>query len=119
MQYVFKSEAHGFRTVHEELAKGMTFDLKSNEHSAVRNVLKVWSLLSLLLGSVSSNHLEPHPNEEDDPLFFQFSWFFFELIIKSMAQHLVDFDKVKVRCSGCCSLPLVRSSPLKPELLRH
>lgn len=40
-QYVFKSEAHGFRTVHEELAKGMTFDLKSNEHSAVRNVLKV------------------------------------------------------------------------------
>lgn len=41
VQYVFKSEAHGFRTVHEELAKGMTFDLKSNEHSAVRNVLKV------------------------------------------------------------------------------
>lgn len=40
-QYVFKAEAHGFRTVHEELAKGMTFDLKSNEHSAVRNVLKV------------------------------------------------------------------------------
>lgn len=41
VQYVFKSEAHGFRTVHEELAKGMTFDLKSNEHSAVKNVLKV------------------------------------------------------------------------------
>lgn len=38
---MFKAEAHGFRTVHEELAKGMTFDLKSNEHSAVRNVLKV------------------------------------------------------------------------------
>lgn len=45
MQYVFKSEAHGFRTVHEELAKGMTFDLKSNEHSAVRNVLKVRPLI--------------------------------------------------------------------------
>lgn len=44
VQYVFKSEAHGFRTVHEELAKGMTFDLKSNEHSAVRNVLKVCPL---------------------------------------------------------------------------
>lgn len=28
---------------------------------------------------------------------FQFSWFFFELIVKSMAQHLVDSDKVKVR----------------------
>lgn len=47
-QYVFKAEAHGFRTVHEELAKGMTFDLKSNEQSAVRNVLKV-SLFSHFL----------------------------------------------------------------------
>uniref|UniRef100_A0A4W6ECF5 Dedicator of cytokinesis 10 n=1 Tax=Lates calcarifer TaxID=8187 RepID=A0A4W6ECF5_LATCA len=42
IKYVFKSEAHGFRTVHEELAKGMTFDLKSNEQAAVRNVLKVF-----------------------------------------------------------------------------
>lgn len=41
VQYVFKSEAHCFRTAHEELAKGMTFDLKSNEQAAVRNVLKV------------------------------------------------------------------------------
>ncbi|XP_031152597.1 dedicator of cytokinesis protein 10 isoform X10 [Sander lucioperca] len=65
IKYVFKSEAHGFRTVHEELAKGMTFDLKSNEQAAVRNVLK-------------------------------FCWFFFELIVKSMAQHLVDSDKVKL-----------------------
>uniref|UniRef100_A0A1A8MMX9 Dedicator of cytokinesis 10 n=1 Tax=Nothobranchius pienaari TaxID=704102 RepID=A0A1A8MMX9_9TELE len=65
IKFVFKSEAHGFRTVHEELAKGMTFDLKSNEQAAVRNVLK-------------------------------FSWFFFELIVKSMAQHLVDSDKVKL-----------------------
>uniref|UniRef100_A0A8C5HBS2 Dedicator of cytokinesis protein 10 n=1 Tax=Gouania willdenowi TaxID=441366 RepID=A0A8C5HBS2_GOUWI len=64
-KYVFKSEAHGFRTVHEELAKGMTFDLKSNDHAAVRNILK-------------------------------FSWFFFELIVKSMAQCLVDSDKVKL-----------------------
>uniref|UniRef100_A0A672I2W0 Dedicator of cytokinesis 10 n=1 Tax=Salarias fasciatus TaxID=181472 RepID=A0A672I2W0_SALFA len=65
IKYVFKSEAHGFRTVHEELAKGMTFDLKSNEQAAVKNVLK-------------------------------FSWFFSELIVKSMAQHLVDSDKVKL-----------------------
>ncbi|XP_067363467.1 dedicator of cytokinesis protein 10 isoform X3 [Channa argus] len=63
VKYVFKSEAHGFRTVHEELAKGMTFDLKSNEQAAVRNVLK-------------------------------FSWFFFDLTVKSMAQHLVDSDKL-------------------------
>ncbi|XP_031717091.1 dedicator of cytokinesis protein 10 isoform X8 [Anarrhichthys ocellatus] len=65
IKYVFRSEAHGFRTVHEELAKGMTFDLKSNEQTAVKNVLK-------------------------------FSWFFFELIVKSMAQHLLDCDKVKL-----------------------
>jgi len=40
-QFVFKTEACGFRTVHEELAKGMTSDLKSNEQSVVRNILKV------------------------------------------------------------------------------
>ncbi|KAM4589700.1 dedicator of cytokinesis protein 10 isoform 2-T2 [Fundulus diaphanus] len=65
IKYVFKSEDHGFRTVHEELAKGMTFDLKSNEQAAVRNVLR-------------------------------FSWFFFDLIVKSMAHHLVDSDKLKL-----------------------
>lgn len=48
VQYVFKSEAHGFRTVHEELAKGMTFDLKSNEQPAVKNVLKVCLYLNLV-----------------------------------------------------------------------
>uniref|UniRef100_A0A669BPK5 Dedicator of cytokinesis 10 n=1 Tax=Oreochromis niloticus TaxID=8128 RepID=A0A669BPK5_ORENI len=62
--YVFKSEDHGFRTVHEELAKGMTFDLKR---------MTYFSLFWL-----------------------QFSWFFFELIVKSMAQHLVDYDKLKL-----------------------
>uniref|UniRef100_A0A4W5Q1M3 Dedicator of cytokinesis 10 n=1 Tax=Hucho hucho TaxID=62062 RepID=A0A4W5Q1M3_9TELE len=61
IKFVFKAESHGFRTVHEELAKGMTSDLKSNEQPAVRNILR-------------------------------FSWFFFELIVKSMAQHLVDSD---------------------------
>ncbi|XP_055022977.1 dedicator of cytokinesis protein 10 isoform X2 [Boleophthalmus pectinirostris] len=65
IKYVFKTEAHGFRTVHEELAKGMTFDLKSNDQAAVKNILK-------------------------------FSWFFFELIVKSMAQHLIDGNKVKL-----------------------
>ncbi|KAM9318239.1 dedicator of cytokinesis protein 10 isoform 3-T3 [Pholidichthys leucotaenia] len=65
IKYMFKSEANGFRTVHEELAKGMTFDLKSNDQAAVRNILK-------------------------------FSWFFFEVIVKSMAQHLIDSGKVKL-----------------------
>ncbi|GAA6093406.1 dedicator of cytokinesis protein 10 isoform X3 [Tachysurus ichikawai] len=65
IKFVFKTEAHGFRTVHEELAKGMNSDLKSNEQTAVKNILK-------------------------------FSWFFLEIIVKSMAQHLVDSDKLKV-----------------------
>ncbi|KAI1893735.1 hypothetical protein AGOR_G00126740 [Albula goreensis] len=65
IKFVFRTECYGFRTVHEELAKGMTSDLKSNEQAAVRNILK-------------------------------FSWFFFELIIKSMAQHLVDSDKMQL-----------------------
>ncbi|KAI5626392.1 dedicator of cytokinesis protein 10 isoform X2 [Silurus asotus] len=64
IKFVFKTEAHGFRTVHEELAKGMNSDLKSNEQPAVKNILK-------------------------------FSWFFLEIIIKSMAQHLVDSEKLK------------------------
>ncbi|CAB1348488.1 unnamed protein product, partial [Coregonus sp. 'balchen'] len=40
IKFVFKAESHGFRTVHEELAKGMTSDLKSNEQPAVRNILR-------------------------------------------------------------------------------
>uniref|UniRef100_A0A8C2EIV7 Dedicator of cytokinesis 10 n=1 Tax=Cyprinus carpio TaxID=7962 RepID=A0A8C2EIV7_CYPCA len=63
IKFVFKTEACGFRTVHEELAKGMTSDLKSNDQSVIRNILK-------------------------------FSWFFLEIIVKSMAQHLLDSDKL-------------------------
>ncbi|XP_051718056.1 dedicator of cytokinesis protein 10 isoform X4 [Ctenopharyngodon idella] len=65
IKFVFKTEACGFRTVHEELAKGMTSDLKSNEPLTIRNVLK-------------------------------FSWFFLEIIVKSMAQHLLDSTKFKL-----------------------
>ncbi|XP_028818872.1 dedicator of cytokinesis protein 10 isoform X2 [Denticeps clupeoides] len=64
VKFVFRTEAHGFRTVHEELAKGMTSELKSNE-PVIKNILK-------------------------------FSWFFFELIAKSMAQHLVDTENLQV-----------------------
>ncbi|XP_076837011.1 dedicator of cytokinesis protein 10 isoform X3 [Brachyhypopomus gauderio] len=65
IKFVFKAEAHGFRTVHEELAKGMNSELKSNDLSAVKSILK-------------------------------FSWFFFEIILKSMAQYLMDSEKLKV-----------------------
>lgn len=37
-----------------------------------------------------------------DPSWFQFSWFFFELIVKSMAQHLFDSDKLKVKWHTIC-----------------
>uniref|UniRef100_A0A8C5MXC6 Dedicator of cytokinesis 10 n=1 Tax=Leptobrachium leishanense TaxID=445787 RepID=A0A8C5MXC6_9ANUR len=62
-QYVFKTKSHGDRTVHEELAKGLTSLLKSNETSTIKHVL-------------------------------MHSWFFFEIIIKSMAQHLHDLDMI-------------------------
>ncbi|KAL1260136.1 hypothetical protein QQF64_007963, partial [Cirrhinus molitorella] len=65
IKFVFKTEACGFRTVHEELAKGMASDLKSNDQSIIRNILK-------------------------------FSWFFLEIIVKSMAQHLLDSSKLKL-----------------------
>ncbi|XP_065137880.1 dedicator of cytokinesis protein 10 isoform X6 [Paramisgurnus dabryanus] len=65
IKFVFKTETCGFRTVHEELAKGMTSDLKSNEQAVIRNILR-------------------------------FSWFFMEIMTKSMAQHLVDSVKLKL-----------------------
>uniref|UniRef100_A0A673IGK1 Dedicator of cytokinesis 10 n=1 Tax=Sinocyclocheilus rhinocerous TaxID=307959 RepID=A0A673IGK1_9TELE len=65
IKFVFKTEACGFRTVHEELAKGMTSDLKSNDQSIIRNILK-------------------------------FSWFLLEIIVQSMAQHLLDSNKLKL-----------------------
>ncbi|XP_072557852.1 dedicator of cytokinesis protein 10 isoform X3 [Paramormyrops kingsleyae] len=65
IKFVFQTEFHDSRTVHEELAMVMNSDLKSNEQAVVKNVLK-------------------------------YSWFFFNLIVKSMAQHLVDVEKVKL-----------------------
>ncbi|CAH2247117.1 dedicator of cytokinesis 10 [Pelobates cultripes] len=66
IKYVFKTKSHGDCTVHEELAKGLTSLLKSNESSTIKHVLR-------------------------------HSWFFFEIIIKSMAQHLHDLDMVQVQ----------------------
>ncbi|KAK1790469.1 hypothetical protein P4O66_014004 [Electrophorus voltai] len=65
IKFVFKTEAYGFRTVHEELAKGMNSELKSNDLTAVKSLLK-------------------------------FSWFFLEIILKSMVQYLADSEKLKV-----------------------
>ncbi|XP_029471532.1 dedicator of cytokinesis protein 10 isoform X2 [Rhinatrema bivittatum] len=62
---VFKTVAYEERTVHEELAKGMTGLLKVNCQVTVKNVLK-------------------------------HSWFFFAIILKSMAQYLVNNNKLQV-----------------------
>ncbi|XP_053565996.1 LOW QUALITY PROTEIN: dedicator of cytokinesis protein 10 [Bombina bombina] len=57
VKYVFKTNSNGDRTVHEELSKGISILLKSNDQVTIKLVLR-------------------------------HCWFFFEIIIKSMAQHL-------------------------------
>ncbi|XP_053314862.1 dedicator of cytokinesis protein 10 isoform X2 [Spea bombifrons] len=65
IKYVFKTQSHGNRTLHEELAKGVTSLLKSNEANPIKLVLR-------------------------------HSWFFLEIITKSMAQHLHDNNLMQV-----------------------
>ncbi|XP_063772080.1 dedicator of cytokinesis protein 10 isoform X4 [Pseudophryne corroboree] len=65
VKYVFKTQSYADRTVHEELAKGLTSLLKCNELNTIKLVLR-------------------------------HSQFFFEIIIKSMAQHLQDKDMMQV-----------------------
>ncbi|XP_041419796.1 dedicator of cytokinesis 10 S homeolog isoform X9 [Xenopus laevis] len=66
VKYVFKQKSYGDQTVHEELAKGVTNLLKSNDQDTIKKVLK-------------------------------HSWFFFEIILKSMAQHLYDNNMLQVQ----------------------
>uniref|UniRef100_A0A3Q3EQ74 Dedicator of cytokinesis 9b n=1 Tax=Labrus bergylta TaxID=56723 RepID=A0A3Q3EQ74_9LABR len=69
VKFVFKPEPHSspnVRTVHEELAKAMTAILKPSTDF------------------LTSNKLLKH------------SWFFFEALVKSMAQYLIESGKVKL-----------------------
>uniref|UniRef100_A0A670YXA0 Dedicator of cytokinesis 9 n=1 Tax=Pseudonaja textilis TaxID=8673 RepID=A0A670YXA0_PSETE len=69
VKYVFKGEtyiASEYKTVHEELAKTMT------------------TILKPCTDFLTSNKL------------LKYSWFFFEILIKSMAQHLLENAKVKL-----------------------
>ncbi|KAM4772704.1 dedicator of cytokinesis protein 10-like isoform 2-T2 [Rhinophrynus dorsalis] len=66
VKYVFKTKSYAERTVHEELAKGITSLLKSNDQTTIKLVLR-------------------------------HSWFFFAIIIKSMAQHLHENDMLQVQ----------------------
>ncbi|XP_064167013.1 dedicator of cytokinesis protein 9-like isoform X5 [Anguilla rostrata] len=69
MKYVFKTEpysASSFRTVHEELAKAMTTILKPSTDFLTSNKL------------------------------LKYSWYFFEALVKSMAQYLIESSKVRL-----------------------
>nr|XP_056718161.1 dedicator of cytokinesis protein 9 isoform X3 [Euleptes europaea] len=69
VKYAYKAEpyiASEYKTVHEELAKSMTTILKPSADFLTSNKL------------------------------LKYSWFFFEILIKSMAQHLTENGKVKL-----------------------
>ncbi|XP_072539771.1 dedicator of cytokinesis protein 9 isoform X7 [Salminus brasiliensis] len=69
VKYVFKTEsysANNSKTVHEELAKAMTAILKPSTDFLTSNKL------------------------------LKYSWYFFEALVKSMAQHLIESGKVKL-----------------------
>lgn len=66
---------------------------------------KLSSNLFLMELIVQVNIEKVNIDEESDVSWFQYCWFFFELIIKSMAQHLVESDKVKVRWHALPLLP--------------
>nr|XP_020657235.1 dedicator of cytokinesis protein 9 isoform X5 [Pogona vitticeps] len=69
VKYAYKAEpyiASEYKTVHEELAKSMTTILKPSADFLTSNKL------------------------------LKYSWFFFEILIKSMAQHLLENGKVKL-----------------------
>ncbi|KAM9246631.1 dedicator of cytokinesis protein 9 isoform 1-T1 [Leptosomus discolor] len=69
VKYAYKAEpyvASEYKTVHEELAKSMTTILKPSADFLTSNKL------------------------------LKYSWFFFEVLIKSMAQHLIENCKVKL-----------------------
>ncbi|CAJ1079445.1 dedicator of cytokinesis protein 9 isoform X9 [Xyrichtys novacula] len=69
VKYVFKTEPYtssNSRTVHEELAKAMTAILKPSTDFLTSNKL------------------------------LKYSWYFFEALVKSMAQHLIESCKVKL-----------------------
>ncbi|XP_075446913.1 dedicator of cytokinesis protein 9 isoform X9 [Ascaphus truei] len=69
VKYVYKAEPYitsEYKTMHEELAKSMTTILKPSADFLTSNKL------------------------------LKYSWFFFEVLIKSMTQHLVENSKVKL-----------------------
>lgn len=100
-QFVFKTEpftSTTMRRAHEELAKAMTTILKpSTDFLTSNKLLKVkyflndfpdfrWPSLVLWLSDWCLSAL-------------QYSWYFFEALVKSMAQYLIESCKLKVSLS--------------------
>lgn len=111
-QFVFRTEPYtgnNSRTVHEELAKAMTAILKPSTDFLTSNKLLKVSRPGLLQASIEPVY------EDGRRLFFsffffivftdkcpsvpQYSWYFFEALVKSMAQYLIESCKVKVSIS--------------------
>ncbi|XP_070241917.1 dedicator of cytokinesis protein 10 isoform X3 [Bos mutus] len=83
IKFVFKTTAYKERTIHEELVKNMTGLLQSNDSTTVKHVLKVKNLKTGFHWDGLHSTLKH-------------SWFFFAIILKSMAQHLIDTNKIQL-----------------------
>uniref|UniRef100_A0A4W4GCC0 Dedicator of cytokinesis 9a n=1 Tax=Electrophorus electricus TaxID=8005 RepID=A0A4W4GCC0_ELEEL len=83
VKYVFKTDAHTAtgKTVHEELAKAMTSILKPSTDFLTSNKLFSLCFQPSLCGPGC------------------YSWYFFEALVKSMAQYMIESGKVRVGLS--------------------
>lgn len=104
LQFVFKTEpftSSTTRTVHEELAKAMTAILKpSTDFLTSNKLLKVkylWFLKWFTRFEVNKNVFLWLSGWCVSAL--QYSWYFFEALVKSMAQYLIESCRVKVSLS--------------------
>lgn len=99
-QFVFRTEPYTSsttRTVHEELAKAMTAILKpSTDFLTSNKLLKVaWLYFSFFVRS-ELTWISFLLFSDWCPSALQYSWYFFEALVKSMAQYLIESCKVKV-----------------------
>lgn len=100
-QFVFRTEPYtgnNSRTVHEELAKAMTAILKpSTDFLTSNKLLKVSA--EPVYDDGRSNVDFFFSSSDYCPSAPQYSWYFFEALVKSMAQYLIESCKVKVSVS--------------------
>ncbi|KAL0614612.1 Dedicator of cytokinesis protein 9 [Plecturocebus cupreus] len=136
VNYAYKAEpyvASEYKTVHEELTKSMTTILKPSADFLTSNKLLKVTDLELLKTGVTKQRSVKRKDDTRNPaqplagcatlstdvqfpgrmqLFApeHYSWFFFDVLIKSMAQHLIENSKVKAGVLWC------NPSSLQPPL---